>query len=192
MINTTLKVKGLESIIKGARRLSGEMKTVSRNTINDTLRDVQKRVERKEGEVWEEDGRKWELKGGVKQNISKLQELRKVNTFPIFCPKCKKKMDEKYDKPLYKIHQHCFECQLQFEKELKLSGKYEEYKNQVHNSEIDGMIGKYEDWVEDLINGSNDGFVTEQGDVERWSKTNYKQILSQKDQVLETLKKLKK
>jgi hypothetical protein len=153
---------------------------------------VQKRVERREGEVWEEDGRKWELKGGVKQNISKLQELRKVNTFPIFCPKCKKKMDEKYDKPLYKIHQHCFECQLQFEKELKLSGKYEEYKNQVHNSEIDGMIGKYEDWVEDLINGSNDGFVTEQGDVERWSKTNYKQILSQKDQVLETLKKLKK
>lgn len=153
---------------------------------------IQKKVERTEGEVWEEDGRKWELKGGVKQNISKLQELRKASSFPIFCPKCKKKMDEKYDKPLYKIHQHCFECQLQFEKELKLSGKYEEYKNQVHNSEIDGLIGKYEDWVEDLINGSNDGFVTEQGDVERWSKTNYKQILSQKDQVLETLKKLKK
>lgn len=153
---------------------------------------VKQEVGRKEGDVWEEDGRRWTIKNGVKQNISKLQELRQATTFPLFCPKCKRKMSAKYDRPIFVVNRHCFECQLKFEKQLKLEGKYEEYKTKIHNSEIDGMIDNYQAWVDDLINESNDGFVTEQGDVEKWSKLNTAKILEQKDQAIETLKKLKK
>jgi hypothetical protein len=153
---------------------------------------VKQQADRQEGDVWEEDGRKWTIKNGVKQNISKLQELRQAAAFPLFCPKCKKKMSTKYDKPIYTVNRHCFECQLQFEKKLKLEGKYEEYQNTIHNSEIDGLINNYEMWVDDLINETNDGFVTEQGDVEKWSKLNTTNIVQQKDEAVEALKKLKK
>lgn len=186
---TTLKKEFQEKDLQRLRNLI-QGKTGDRTT---TLSGyTQKQIIRQEGEIWEEDGRRWLIKAGVKQNISKLQELRKASIFPIFCPECKKKMNERYDKQLYTIYQHCFDCQIQFEKKLKLEGKFEEYQKLVHNSEIDGLIAKYEDWVEDLVNGSNDGFVTEQGDVERWSKTNHTQIIEQKYQVVNTLKELKK
>jgi hypothetical protein len=149
-------------------------------------------IERHEGEIWEEDGRKWTIKNGVKQNISKMQEVRKMGTFPIFCPECKKKMSDRYDKPIYNVNRHCFDCQLKFESKLKHEGRFEEYQRTIHNSEIDGLITNYETWVDDLINGSNAGFITEQGDVENWSKTNFDQIVKQKDEAIEALKKLKK
>ena len=153
---------------------------------------TKKQVEHQEGDIWEEDGRNWTIKNGVKQTVSKLQELRKASLFPIFCTKCGKKMSEKYDKPIYDVHKHCFDCQLQFEAKLKLEGKFEEYRTHIHNSEIDGMIDNYNRWVDDLINESSDGFVTEQGDVERWSKVNKDLILKQKEEAVEALKKLKK
>jgi len=153
---------------------------------------VKKQNDYKEGDTWQEDGRTWTIKNGVKQTVSKLQELRKASLFPIFCDKCSKKMSEKYDKPIYDVHKHCFDCQLKFEAKLKLEGKFEDYVNQIHNSEIDGMIDNYERWVDDLINESNDGFVTEQGDVERWSKVNTDSIVKQKEEAIEALKKLKK
>jgi hypothetical protein len=54
------------------------------------------------------------------------------------------------------------------------------------------MIANYEMWVDDLVNNSNDSFVTEQGDVETWSKGNFDQIVKQKEEAIEALKKLKK
>jgi len=175
-------VNRLRNLIKGK---TGDKTSVSSGY-------TKKTIERTEGEIWEEDGRKWTIKNGVKQNVSKMQEIRKMASFLVFCPECKKKMSDKYDKPIFKVNRHCFDCQLQFEKQLKLSGKYEEYKNQIHNSEIDGLINNYEVWVDDLINESNNSFVTEQGDVESWSKGNFDQIVKQKEEAIEALKKLKK
>ena len=149
-------------------------------------------IERKEGDVWEEDGRQWTIKNGVKQTISKLQAVRDVALTPLFCPECKTLMKNKYDGQFYKIHRHCFDCHIKFETEIKRQGKWEEYKTQIQNSEIDGMINNYEIWVEDLLNESNDGFVTELGEVESWSKVNREKILKQKEEAIEYLKKLKK
>ena len=149
-------------------------------------------VERKEGEVWEEDGRQWNVKNGVKQTISKLQAVRDVALTPLFCPDCKTLMKGRYDSQFYKIHRHCFDCHIKFEAEIKKQGKWEEYQNGIQNSEIDGMINNYEVWVDDLLNESNDGFVTELGEVESWSKVNRDKILKQKEEAIEYLKKLKK
>lgn len=175
-------VSRLRSLVKGQ---TGEKTTTSAGY-------TKQQVDRKEGDIWEEDGRTWTVKNGVKQNVSKLQELRKAGTFPLFCPDCSKKMSVKYDKPVYNIHRRCFDCQLLVEKDIKLSGKWDEYVNEIHNSEIDGLIDNYEKWVDDLINGSSDGFVTEQGDVERWGKADFTGILKQKEEAIEALKKLKK
>jgi hypothetical protein len=101
-------------------------------------------------------------------------------------------MKGRYDNQFYKIHRHCFDCHIKFEAEIKKQGKWEEYQNQIQNSEIDGMIDNYEVWVDDLLNESNDGFVTEIGEVESWSKVNRDKILKQKEEAIEYLKKLKK
>jgi ribosomal protein L33 len=44
---------------------------------------------RKEGEVWEEDGRTWTIKKGIKQNITKLDKAKKAYITPLFCPNCR-------------------------------------------------------------------------------------------------------
>jgi len=149
-------------------------------------------IERKEGDIWEEDERQWTIKNGVKQTISKLQAVRDVALTPLFCPECKTLMKHRYDNQFYKIHRHCFDCHIEFEAKIKREGRWEEYQTQIQNSEIDGMINNYEVWVDDLLNESNDGFVTELGEVESWSKVNREKILKQKEEAIEYLKKLKK
>ena len=49
----------------------------------------------KEGDIWEVDGRKWTIKNGIKQNITKLDSAKKSHVMPLFCPTCKSLMDEK-------------------------------------------------------------------------------------------------
>ena len=41
-----------------------------------------------EGDIWEEDGRNWTIKNGVKQNITKLDKAKEGIVLPLFCPTC--------------------------------------------------------------------------------------------------------
>ena len=41
-----------------------------------------------EGDVWEESGRTWTIKDGIKQNITKLDAAKKAMQMPLKCPKC--------------------------------------------------------------------------------------------------------
>lgn len=149
-------------------------------------------VIRAEGEVWEEDGRKWKLENGIKTNISKLQKAREVSVFPVFCPKCETVMDKKQDKDFYDFHKHCLDCQIKFETQLKGKGLWKDYQNQIINNTIDGLIDKYKNWVNDLIQENSQGFVTEAGDLERWSGTNTKSLLENTDQLIKFLEGMKK
>lgn len=149
-------------------------------------------VERKEGDIWEEDDRTWTIKNGIKQNISKLQKAREISKMPLFCPDCSELMNHRYDKEFYTINKRCFNCQVKFETSLKASGEWEEYQKRIHNSEIDNTIQNYEIWVDDLINSSNDGFVSETGELESWSKGNSSNIVKQKEEAIKYLENLKK
>lgn len=150
--------------------------------------------ERKEGDVWEEYNRKWTIKDGIKQNITKLDKVRKFNLTPMFCPSCKKIMKKSFDKDYYKIHQKCFDCVIEFETELRRKGKWEEYEKNIHNSEIDSLKSNYKSWIEDNLNNeTNKSFITERGDVEKWvgnlDKDKVKESLNQTLEYLENLKK---
>jgi hypothetical protein len=41
-----------------------------------------------EGDIWEEDGRTWTIKNGLKQNITKLDKAKEGIVLPLFCPTC--------------------------------------------------------------------------------------------------------
>ena len=80
-----------------------------------------------EGDTWEENGRTWTIKNGIKQNITKYDNVKKLVRTPLFCPNCGSQMKHKYDKDFYRVHKKCYSCVLQFESDLKQIGAWEEY-----------------------------------------------------------------
>lgn len=144
-----------------------------------------------EGDVWEENGRKWTIKDGIKQNITKFDNLKKTILLPLFCPKCNNIMNHRYDKQFYLIHNNCFNCQIEFETKLKHEGNWEEYENNIINSEIEGLIESFENWINDENNNNNESFITEQGDVERWIGSN-KKLQQTKEETINYLNTLKR
>ena len=128
-----------------------------------------KTEEHKEGDVWEEDGKKWTIKNGIKQSITKLDKLKHLAILPISCPCCKKPMKvNDLNKKMYAIHQMCFDCVIEMEAKLKVEGKFEDYQKNILNSNKNASLEDFEraldSWLEE-----KDTFVSEQGDIESWS-----------------------
>lgn len=144
----------------------------------------------KEGDVWEEDGKKWTIEGGLKQSVTKLDDIKKLVVLPLTCPSCGgvMKVDE-YNKKMWNIHQKCFDCVIKMESEIKRLGKWDEYcsniMNRNKNAQLDDLELALESWVTE-----NDTFVSEMGEVEKWGggdKTAvYKQV---KEQIAELKKR---
>jgi len=146
-----------------------------------------------EGDIWEEDGRQWTIKNGIKQNITKLDKAKKAHVMPIFCPNCKKPMKKRFDKDYYNIHKKCFDCVVEFEHELRKAGLYEEYEKNIHNADIDGFIKDFKAYIEDELTQNNTSFITESGDVEKWvGGPNKQRVLDALDKTIEHLEKMKK
>lgn len=125
-------------------------------------------VEYKEGDVWEQDGKSWTIKNGIKQNISKLDSIRKSVTKPLHCPNCKTIMNYHLHEKMWKIHGICYDCVIDMEAGLRRVGKFEEYERAM-------MSGNLEKWAEDmtayLLESVEESavMVTEAGDVEDWN-----------------------
>ena len=123
----------------------------------------------KEGDVWEEDGKKWTIKNGVKQSITKLDKFKHLISLPLTCPCCKKPMKaDDINKKMYSIHKMCLGCVVEMETKLKAEGKYEDYEKNILNSNKNASLEDFEkaldSWLEE-----KDTFVSEQGDIENWS-----------------------
>jgi len=144
-----------------------------------------------EGDVWEEDGRTWTIKNGLKQNITKLDKAKEGIVLPLFCPTCSRTMKPHLDKRWYVMYGHCFDCQVDFEAELKKQGKLQEFEDQIVNANIDGVTKDFEVWFEELINEKQQ-FITEDGDIEKWDGSGKAQLLRYKEEALEYLKNKKR
>ena len=142
-------------------------------------------VARKEGDVWEEDGRTWTIENGLKQNITKLDAAKQAYKIPLTCPNCGGSMSHWLAKKMYRIHGFCFDpCLVEYEAGLRKVGKYDEYKIAM----IKGNMKSFAKDMEQFIIGKleeSQTFVTEQGDVEDW-KSNTSDV---KEKVLEELAK---
>ena len=49
-------------------------------------------IEHNEGDVWEESGKTWTIKNGIKQTITKHDKLREMVNMPLKCPECERAM----------------------------------------------------------------------------------------------------
>lgn len=160
-------------------------------TITSIGYDKQKQFH-EEGDVWEEDDRTWTIKNGIKQNLTKLDKAKRSIVLPLFCPCCSNLMKNKFDKQFYIQYNRCFNCQIDFETELRKLGLWEEYEKNIINSDIDNTIKDYSIWMNEVINSSNDSFITEAGDVERWVGSTKNKLLENKEETIKYLQNLKK
>ena len=127
-------------------------------------------IEHKEGDVWEENGKNWTIKNGLKQTITRLDSIKKSLLLPIICPGCSKAMaNSPLNKKMWPLHGKCFDCVINMESELKRTGKFEEYQRNMVHSGIKTHIKEMEDLLLELsLGASKESFVTEAGDIEEW------------------------
>ena len=145
-----------------------------------------------EGDTWEENGRTWTIRDGIKENITKLDKFKKA-AVPLFCPSCSRVMNRQLDPHYYKAYGHCLDCRTKHETEMKLEGKWGKYLKNTSNKEIDHMIEEYKAFMDNAINASSDGFVTESGEVEKWvGGVNKERAEKAMEETVKYLKSLKK
>ena len=145
-----------------------------------------------EGDIWEENGRKWTIKDGIKQNITKLDKFKKAN-IPLFCPNCKGIMNKQLDPHYYRAYGECLDCTKVKETQIKNKGEWDDHKKDVGNKEIDAIIKEYKAYIKMKMNESNGSFVTESGEVEKWvggiDKERAQKALEEGIEYLKNLKK---
>jgi len=151
-------VERMRNLIKGKSGTSSELQ----------VGYTAKKEDHKEGDVWEENGKKWTIKNGIKQTYTKLDEVKKEAILPLFCPSCKSLMKKRNDSKMYKIHKMCFDCVIDMEAKLKNEGKFEEYERNMISKNAENYIDDLEQYLLEAINTSNSQYVSERGEVERW------------------------
>lgn len=88
------------------------------------------KITRREGERWTgENGKSWEMKDGVAQSISTTQSAR----MPIWCPSCKKPMNNRLDPKFYWTRGWCFDCNVEKDGEMiaRRDGSWEKYEQEI-------------------------------------------------------------
>ena len=64
-----------------------------------------------------------------REKKNKRSDALKDARTPWFCPSCKKVMNKRLDNKMYRLYNHCFDCQVSFENQLRIEGKYETIRN---------------------------------------------------------------
>lgn len=178
MSESLLKKEFKESDIQRVRNIVN--KDFTSKTKSQT--GYQKSYERhEEGDIWEESGKTWTIKNGIKQNITKLDAAKKAARVPLTCPKCGGSMKHHLAQKMYKIHGFCFDpCTVEYEAGLRKAGLYEQYEKRMMSGNVEGFLKDIESWVLESLD-DNISMVTEQGDVEDWKgmdKTYKKEVIS--------------
>jgi len=74
------------------------------------------------------EGKQENLGGETRE--SELSKVMQSIRMPWFCPKCKKAMKKKLDNKFWRLMNHCFDCQVDFENELRMKGEFDNWAQQ--------------------------------------------------------------
>jgi bacterioferritin-associated ferredoxin len=145
-----------------------------------------------EGDCWEEDGKQWQIKNGIKQSVTKLDDVRKLILMPILCPKCHRPMKKHLDKKFWNMRGMCMDCVIEEDNERIENGTFKEYSKQVIQQNINAFTKDIKEEVRSYIDSYGaKHFVTEQGDVEEWiGKQNKKEVEKIMNEKLEKLENI--
>ena len=109
---------------------------------------IKKRTKHSEGDVWEENGKTWTIKDGIKQNVTKLDSVREAIKVPLSCPKCKQSMSHWLNNIVYPHFKFCYKCVKEFEKDLRREQGWDKEKWQNHLQEI--RKANFDTWLKNI------------------------------------------
>lgn len=167
------KLRNIDAVKK---MLDGTHRTQSRKTVG--FSDIKKdaNVKREVGDVWvDEKGIEWEQRNGFKIKKGKLDEIRALiaesTRVPDTCPKCNQPMTKRLDEKFWKLEKHCFDCQIEFEHELRINGKYEEYEKSRILKNAEAWLAQAEMEAKEIAAAFRNPltFTGADGQVEEWS-----------------------
>ena len=99
---------------------------------------------RKEGEEWEDhNGRKWKIQNGQRKQINKVPP-RGIDK----CYDCKKLILKDIDQDTYNRMNRCYHCQINFEVDLKVEGKWEDWVKEMEEKRWETILKEYESEME--------------------------------------------
>lgn len=124
-------------------------------------------VQHNEGDVWEESGKTWTIKNGIKKTVSKLESFRKEVITPIACPKCSMKLQSPVHKWAWNTYRMCFNCVVDMEHEIMKAGRLEEYTNALYKANMQSFYGDLEQFITEFSKEKVNVF-TEDGTKENW------------------------
>jgi hypothetical protein len=160
--------------IKAIRQmLDGQHKSQTKRTYG--YETINQEVERQVGEVWtDEKGAEWVQCKGFKIKKGKLEEIKSLiasKQMPTNCPKCSKEMNQRLDKKFWALEKHCFDCQVSFEHELRLDGKFEAYEKERILKNAEAWLAEAEQEAMEIVEAFRNPltFANSDGSIENWS-----------------------
>lgn len=148
-----------------------------------------KHIPHKEGDVWEESGKTWTIKNGLKRTVSKMDHARKEQYIPLACPRCNGSMKGPANEKIWSINKTCINCLIDQEHEIIKAGKWEEYEKAKvlanANAFCADMENALQDYLQQSVSKSN---VTEDGMIETWKDVNPKHLKQVADNEVSQLK----
>ena len=127
--------------------------------------------------------------------ISELSEIMQEARMPWFCGECKKIMKRRLDEKMWYLYQHCFECQIEVENKLRISGEYDKWSQQKIIANKLSWIQEQKQQLEEFKNQKEpevynqvhpDGHTIEK---EKWN-TDFEKLKEQTDEALKHLQKV--
>lgn len=77
------------------------------------------------------------------------ESFLQMTRMPLWCPKCKRIMNKKLDNKMYWIHNMCFDCVIEFETQLRIEGKWEEYERNKIKENVRSFIKDTEQQIKE-------------------------------------------
>jgi hypothetical protein len=137
------------------------------------------KITRYEGDRWTDDnGKTWEIKGGIKQSVSHLIEAR----MPHWCPKCTKPMNHKFDRKFYYLRGWCYDCNVEHDGAMMANGTWPKFeKEMMRANEISWLKDNIQRELDVIHNFKEPQLMFEDGRIE---------ILAGREEFSELFKKL--
>lgn len=168
--NANKKLRNVETIQK---MLDGTHKSQTRKTIS-TYVGKKDTTKREVGDRWtDSNGVVWEQRDGYRvQGVDRLDRIASVRDYlsiPSECPKCGGSMKHKNDKKFWRMEKQCFNCQIEFETELRRKGEYKDYERKKILDNVNAWLtdaSREKEYLKKEL--AKTSYVNGDGTLEKW------------------------
>jgi len=130
-----------------------------------------------------------------RKEAEKRTEALKAARMPWFCPKCDKVMKKRLDDKMYRLYNHCFDCQVKIENKMRIDGTYDNWEKEKTKANTLSWIKEQKKTIEEFKKQKTPEFYQQfrpdgySVDKEKW-QMDMSLVMKQADEALEHLEKM--